>query len=473
MDTGVDYNHQDLTAKMWSAPQSFKSGSMTCPAGSHGIDLFNDTCDPMDHESHGTAVAGVAAADSNNGIGITGVSWTSPIMAVKFNELGSALDLYLSFGIDWAVSEGAKIINISYGGPTNDDPAILAEIDYAVTAGRVVVAAAGNDFCSQPSYPAAWAASSTTSVGGQTFNTSALISVGGVDYSSNVAIVGPGSFCNAEGSNFGPWVNVYAPWYATTTSAHIGYASDPGGYEAVGGTSVAAPYVSGTAALVWAANPTLSAADVKNTILAGAVSIFGNLDPLGNQFKVLDVFNAVFQAAAQHCTACPQAPEVIIDAAAATVNVGVPRGPNDTQNISVHGISIPLAPISSTNAAAAFYPPYYQVTFVYAFNSWDSYKCCSPRPGGWFDSFSVSTSTAPYWEMGLQDPIPELSPLPVLQPVCPVASFPGLSYINCPLVASFLIGGSAAGTLFQSLGGCLSSKLQVRFYWEVNMEGRP
>jgi hypothetical protein len=460
VDTGIDYTHEDLSAKVWSAPQSFRAGQVTCPAGSHGFNFVSNTCDPMDDNGHGTAVAGVAGADSNNGIGVTGVSWTSPLMAVKvLDSSGTSDTLTPSAGISFAVDNGAKIINASFGCSSTSSTlcsqtAYLVAVDYAASAGRLVVAGAGNDFCSQPFYPAGLAATPTVTINGKTFN-ALVLSVGGVDLRYNIFGLSNATQCTPNtGSNFGPWVNVYAPWDAYSTSAHNSrISSNPGGYDFFSGTSLATPYVSGTAALVWAANPQLSAADVKNTILAGGVAIFGNLDPLGNQVKVLDAFNAIFKAAAQSCAACPQAPEVVIEAASTSVGVGMPRGVNDTQNVSVHGISIPLAPISSSNAAAAFTPPYYQVIFINGFNSWDSYACCSPRPGGWFDSFSVSTSAAPYWEMGLQDPLPQLYPLAVLQSGCPVASASSLiPYFNCPFVASFVIGGSAAGTFSQSVG---------------------
>jgi hypothetical protein len=87
IDTGIDYTHEDLAAKSWSAPQAYtvsaNGTTISCPAGSHGFNWINDTCDPLDDNGHGTFVAGIAAADSNNGVGITGISWASPVLAEK------------------------------------------------------------------------------------------------------------------------------------------------------------------------------------------------------------------------------------------------------------------------------------------------------------------------------------------------------------------------------------------------------
>ena len=88
VDTGIDYNHPDLAANMWSAPRAFNVTvgglQIHCNAGTHGYNAVTNSCNPMDDRSHGTHVAGTIGAAGNNDIGVTGVSWTASLMALKF-----------------------------------------------------------------------------------------------------------------------------------------------------------------------------------------------------------------------------------------------------------------------------------------------------------------------------------------------------------------------------------------------------
>jgi len=92
LDTGIDYNHPDLAANVWSAPQwfSFYQGTTlySCDAGTHGWNTFNNTCDPMDDNDHGTHVSGTIGAVGNNGQGVTGVNWNTKIIAGKICNAG-------------------------------------------------------------------------------------------------------------------------------------------------------------------------------------------------------------------------------------------------------------------------------------------------------------------------------------------------------------------------------------------------
>ena len=102
VDTGVNYNHPDLAANIWSAPAAFtvnlSAGSITCPKGSHGFNAIAATCDPQDDNGHGTHVAGTIGAAGNNGTGVAGVNWTTRVMALKF--LDSAGNGSVSAAID-------------------------------------------------------------------------------------------------------------------------------------------------------------------------------------------------------------------------------------------------------------------------------------------------------------------------------------------------------------------------------------
>ncbi len=88
IDTGVDYNHPDLAANIWSAPSSFTvtvgGQTITCPAGSHGFNAVANTCNPLDDNNHGSHVSGTIGARGNNSSGVAGVNWTTSIMGLKF-----------------------------------------------------------------------------------------------------------------------------------------------------------------------------------------------------------------------------------------------------------------------------------------------------------------------------------------------------------------------------------------------------
>jgi thermitase len=470
VDSGVDNTQEDM-----SGPGKVINGFNFVASP-----MTNDT---MDDDGHGTAVAGIAAADGNNGVGIPGVSWASPIVAEKvLDSMGTGTPTTAAEGINDAVSRGAKIINLSLGDGLGGAPDVeyAIAIDKANRAGALVVAGAGNDYCSQPEYPAGFGHQTTFS--GTTFNTTVL-SVGGIDFAANVANVGgsPSQCQKGNGSNFGTWVDIYAPFFGYTTQAHqcnpIAIPNCfPGETDFFdSGTSFSAPFVSGAAALVWAANPQLSASDVMNTLISTADPTLP--DPMGNSTARLDVFTAVFQAAAIHCSACPQAPEVSVARSTIyngpMVTVGVPgRASTDVQNKSVHGVSVALTPIigkgvSSGNSERTI-PLAYQLGvvllsgdqpggIVYFLNTYDSYTS-----GAYFDSFSVSTSFAPYWELGLQGPLQPfaipmadplgalLSPFPGPQHTCESTAFPSSSPATCAFTALFVIGGQNRGSSLQT-----------------------
>ncbi len=140
IDSGVNYTHQDLAANMWD-------GSA---AGfpNHGYDFGDNDNDPMpapdDGSGHGTHVAGTIGAVGNNSLGTTGVCWQAKIMAIRArSSIGGYTSVSLMQSIDFAVSNGAKVINMSLGGP-NPDPAVEGAIANARNNKVIVVIAAGN-----------------------------------------------------------------------------------------------------------------------------------------------------------------------------------------------------------------------------------------------------------------------------------------------------------------------------------------
>src|SRR5688572_8385439 len=121
VDSGIDYSHPDLAANMWSAPAEFTvvigGESITCAAGTHGFNAITRTCDPMDDDSerHGTLVAGIAGADGDNGLGVSGVSRVASLMGLKFlrsDGAGTTADAI-------AVIEFAKQAKAAFGVAAN------------------------------------------------------------------------------------------------------------------------------------------------------------------------------------------------------------------------------------------------------------------------------------------------------------------------------------------------------------------
>jgi hypothetical protein len=244
VDTGVDYNHPDLAGKVIK-----------------GKDFANGDNDPMDDFSHGTHVAGIAAANSNNGQGIAGIAWNSKILAIKiFTASGSTTQAAIASGIKAAADAGAKIINCSFEGP--DTATQKKAVDYAVAKGALVVAAAGNNgnTGNAPRYPGAY---------------------------SNVFCVGntTSSDSRAGDSNHGPHVDIAAPGtsiYSTVLS---------NGYDYKSGTSMAAPAISGSAAVLWSYFPSWTAGQVRTRLQTTAVPLAFGLE-LGS--GRVDLFEAVF-----------------------------------------------------------------------------------------------------------------------------------------------------------------------------------
>jgi thermitase len=213
-----------------------------------GVDLVNNDDDARDDNGHGTQVASVAAARVNNGVGIAGVCGRCSVLPVKVLDAnGSGSVATVAQGIAWAVDHGARIVNLSAAGPT-DDAALDAAIENAVARGVTVVIAAGNAGSTDPAaggYPAAAASSA--------------IRVAGVDRAGALY----------SWSNHGPWVDVAAPGALATA------ARDGSFLLGAQGTSLAAPMVAGVAGLLLSYQPSLSPAAVKSLVTTNGVAAPG------------------------------------------------------------------------------------------------------------------------------------------------------------------------------------------------------
>ena len=225
IDTGVEYTHPDLAANMWQKPD-----------GSYGWDFVNNDNNPIDDNGHGTHVAGTIGAVANNGIGVVGVSWQARIMAVKFlNAGGSGSDANAIAAINWARDNGATIMNASWGGGPKSQ-----SLSNAINACNCLfVAAAGNSGNSKVNYPAGYPLTN-------------ILSVAATDHNDALATF------SSYGST---WVDLAAPG-VNVLSTYRG-----GGYRTMSGTSMAAPHVTGVAALLLANSPNMTSSDVKQRIL--------------------------------------------------------------------------------------------------------------------------------------------------------------------------------------------------------------
>lgn len=202
IDTGVHANHPDLAGKVIN-----------------GYDFVDRDWVSQDGNGHGTHVAGIAAAVTNNGRGIAGAAPNAKILAVRvLNNSGSGTLNNIADGIRYAADYGAKVINLSLGGPSGSTT-LKQAVDYAWSKGAVVVAAAGNENTSAPSYPAY--------------------------YSNAIAVAATtSSDTRSSFSNYGSWVDVAAPGSSILST----YPTSS--YVYLNGTSMASPYVAGVAALL-------------------------------------------------------------------------------------------------------------------------------------------------------------------------------------------------------------------------------
>lgn len=264
VDTGVWWTQPDIQGNMWTNPAD----------GTHGYDFVDTDTNPMDIDPsgtyHGTGVAGVIAAITDNGQGIAGTAQVSVIAVRALGSNGQGSSFNTSQGIRWAADRGAKVINLSLGtnetfiGPTD----IQLAVDYAWSKGALIVAAAGNSGVGTLDYPARLAN---------------VVSVAAIDESGHQA-----SF-----SNYGTGLDLSAPGSRIVTLS--GGNNQPNNVHYLQGTSFSTPFVTGAAALILSVDPTLTNVELWNILNSTAVQPAGAQRPYNPDYGwgVVNVWNAI------------------------------------------------------------------------------------------------------------------------------------------------------------------------------------
>ncbi|MBN1260260.1 MAG: peptidase S8 [Anaerolineae bacterium] len=239
LDSGVDEGHPDLSGKLVA-----------------GYDFIDGDSNPHDLNGHGTHVSGIAAATTNNGAGVAGTDWQARIMPVRvLNEEGTGSTSGIIEGINWAVANGADVLNMSLGGPSAS-PSLQTAINNAHNAGALVIVSMGNDDSGIAQYPAAFSNVMAVAATSQS-DTKASYS----NYGGHCDIAAPGGDMTYYHDPKGIYSTM--PTYDVFMTTAYSYSKN---YDFAQGTSQASPYVSGLAALVWAQNPSFTPDQVQARI---------------------------------------------------------------------------------------------------------------------------------------------------------------------------------------------------------------
>ena len=275
IDSGARLEHPDLAPNVWVNFDEVPGNGVDDDANGyvddvHGVDLTTSARgrqDLTDGNGHGTHVSGIIAGAAN-GRGVVGVAFRARLMIVKvLDARGAGTTGAVAEGIRYAAANGARIINLSLGGPTRD-PRLVEAVKAAEAANVLLVCSAGNlgnNVDNTPSYPVALASGN-------------IVGVAATEPQNGRSL---GSF-----SNFGRnTIGLAAPGVDVLSSAN------DGGYELKSGTSMAAPHAAGVAALMAAMRPDLSASELRAQLLqnAGRASLpvsGGYLDALSSVVKV-------------------------------------------------------------------------------------------------------------------------------------------------------------------------------------------
>ena len=266
IDTGLDYNHQDITGNAWTNPGEIQGNGQDDDGNGyvddiHGYDFSNNDSDPYDDNSHGTHCGGTIGGQGNNGVGVVGVNWNCRLVGVKFlSGGGSGSTEGAIAAVQYCAANQFKVSNNSWGGGGFSQSLYDGIQNAGDQFGHVFVAAAGNSGSNGASYPAA-------------YDCTNIISVAASDSNENRA-----SFSQYHISE----VDLAAPGVDVVSTV-------PGnGYDSYSGTSMATPHVAGGVGLVYSVMGDSSAEEIIDLILSTVrpVSAWNGLTATGG---ILDV----------------------------------------------------------------------------------------------------------------------------------------------------------------------------------------
>ena len=275
IDSGINYNHPDLIGNTWQNPAEIPFNGIDDDANGvvddyYGFNSVSNTGDPIDNNGHGSHVSGIIGAQGNNSLGTSGVNWNVKLLGIKFLDgAGFASTQNAIEAIEYAVAMkrrgvNLKVLSNSWGG-SNFSRALEDAVRSSNQAGILFVAAAGNSGTNndlRPIYP--------SSLGIEN-----VVSVSAVDQEGNLA-----NFSNYGRQSVdlaGPGVDIYSTWLGSD-------------YNTLSGTSMAAPYVAGVAALILSAEPDLSISELK----ARLTSTIRTLPGLNGLMQSAGMVNAGF-----------------------------------------------------------------------------------------------------------------------------------------------------------------------------------
>lgn len=326
IDTGVQGSHPALARNMWVNVDEIPGNGLDDDNNGYvdddrGWDVAGNDNDPSDIQGHGTHVAGIAAATGNDGIGTSGTAWEASIMPVRaLDDNGMGTTFGIAKAINYAVANGARVVNLSLGGDGYSETLATAinnapQSLFVVSAGNGGSDGIGDDTSTSPSFPCNMPAEN-------------IICVAASGTSDSLTTF----------SNYGDMVDLAAPGQSILSTY-------PGStYSWASGTSMATPFVSGAAALLWAEKPGASTDEVRSAILKGveASSALAGKVASGGRLHLPGAFRQISPAASPQPTPTAEpTPEPTPDPTPTQEPSPSPSPTDDTGSGSGGGLPLP------------------------------------------------------------------------------------------------------------------------------------